>query len=338
MRSNSKRPITLRPWLHGPVLVLGIAVVVAIWVMVRDVPLERSGSSPVLAGPLAKLPPPSPKGVLQGVLLDEQGQPVAEADLSTQQDGRVLWAKTDPNGQFELNGLYPGPLMVAIMTQGRLPESIALAGPQLGARLQLTRVPKEIPTLQAIEMSNWAGRVRNPINRKQLQGFQVWLVPVQEADDLAAGIPRRTLTDEKGDFLITDLIHAPYQMHVLPPGFEGSLQPNLLVPLGSTAPILDHGAAATPSEWTLQAGELFGSVRAEGRPVRAAMVMLEALSVNDTESGQSRILPALQTDETGTWSVSNLPPARYRIQVRGGGLNLEKEIILGANQRLRIDM
>ncbi|HPF14613.1 MAG TPA: carboxypeptidase-like regulatory domain-containing protein, partial [Planctomycetota bacterium] len=225
---------------------------------------------------------------------------------------------------------------LSVLPRGRLPEVFSLVGPGKQVRLALQRPEETVPTIPTLTHSDWWGRVRNPVDRKHLAGYQIWLIPTGAADSLQAGIPRRTETDADGDFWIPSLIHTDYQVYVLAPGDGGSLEPNLLVPLGASPPLLDHGSGATPAEWVLQSGQLFGEVRSEGRPVRSAMVMLEALVDSNAETGLSRVLPAVQTDAEGRWLVPDLPPATYRVRVRGGGIAQEKQIEVRANQRLRV--
>ena len=326
----------MRPWLHIPVLIFLGTLVLGLWVAFRDVPLERRSDRTVFAAPLDKLPPPAPQGVLSGWLVDENGQILADSDLSTQQAGRVLWARSEADGRFELRGLFDGPLKVTVLAPGRLPEILALPAPRLGIRLALTKSPVGAPAIPELARSNWGGRLRNPLDINSVQGYEVWLVPIGAADDITSGVPRRVTTASDGSFLIPDLIHAPYGVHVIARDHEGALEPNLLVPWGQAAPRLDHGSGPPTDAWTLAAGELHGVLRSEGSPVRSALVMLEALVKSDTEDAQSRVLPAVQTDEQGRWSFPDLPPARYQIRIRGGGLRWEQEVQLDAGQKLEV--
>ena len=327
----------MRPWLHIPAAIFAITLILTVWVSLREVPLDRQSASTGQDDPLATPPTEVAQDVLQGVLLRADGTLVAGADLSTQQDGRVLWAQSDAEGHFRLEGLQAGPLQVAILPPRGLPQILSVPGPELDARLVLEleapegATAKSPPELPEWSRSTWTARIKNPQRSDVLEGYQIWLVPTGPPDQLASGIPRRTTTDAKGEFQVPDLLHAPYGVHVLPPGNPpGLLRPNLLVPLGETPPVLNHGTQATPVEWVLQSGELFGRVQIEGRPVRAALVMLETLVSPDTESGQSQVLTPVQTDSNGEWSIPDLPPARYRVRVRGGGLTQEKVIDLGA--------
>ena len=318
----------MRPWLHIPVLIFLSTLVLAGWVALRDVPVERGSDRPVMAAPLEALPPPLPDNVLAGTLLDEAGYAVADADLATQQAGRILWTKTDDQGRFRFDRLFPGPLQLAVNVPGRLPESFPLDGPGTGISLALTQPAEPAPSLPILATSDWSGRVRNPMDVNRLGNFEVWLVPTGRPDQLESGVPRRVTTAKDGSFSVPELIHAPYEVHVLPPDREGALEPNLLVPWGQAAPVLDHGSGIPTDAWDLVAGELRGEVRAQGSPVRSAMVMLEAWIDPDTERAQTRVLAPTQTDENGRWSVKDLPPGAYRVEVRGGGLRWEQEVVL----------
>ncbi len=318
----------MRPWLHIPVLIFLGTLALAAWVAFRDVPLERSQDRHIFASDLEEMPPPLPEGVLAGQLLDEQGFAVTDADLSTQQGGRILWTQTDEQGYFELTGLFSGPLQVAVNVPGRLPEIMAVPEPARRVKLRLTQPLDQAPTPLDLQSSDWGGRIRNPLEPSRLEGFEVWLVPSGPAEDLRSGVPRRVTTAADGSFRIAKLLHAPYEVHVLPPEHEGALEPNLLVPWGGRAPRLEHGSGPPTDAWELVTGELHGQIFAEGSPVRAALVMLEALIDPDTEQGETRVLAPAQTDREGRWSIQDLPPGRYRIRVRGGGLQWEQEVVL----------
>ncbi|MEZ6020089.1 MAG: carboxypeptidase-like regulatory domain-containing protein [Planctomycetota bacterium] len=326
----------MRPWLHIPIAILLTSLLVAGWVWLREVPMEDLGGQVVMAAPLDHLPPTLPSGVLTGQLLDETGQPVADADLSTLQDGRVLWCKTDNQGWFELRGLQPGPLELSVLPFDRRPETFAVEGPGENVFLNLRRPHDNPPPIPELARSDWQGRIRNPLWPGRLQGYEVWLVPAGPADALTSGVPRRARTDTRGGFEFRGLLHAPYRLHILPRDLAGALEPNLLVPFGQDAPLVVFGSSATQAEWNLQAGELFGTLEQDGEPIRAALIMPEILGSSDAESGPLRVLPPVQTDRAGNWTLTDLPPATYRIQVRGGGIGKEQLIELGPNQRLRV--
>ena len=326
----------MRPWLHIPVLIFLGTLALAIWITFRDVQLDRHSERPVLAQELERLPPPAPTERLVGILVDEQGRALADADLSTQQDGRVLWARSNREGRFALEGLLATPLQVSVLAPGRLPEVLAVPGPADNVRLALRLTPEASPEIPRWEESDWSGWLRNPLDPNALGGYQVWLVPTGPADEVLSGVPRRAVSNSDGSFVVTDLIHAPYFVHVLPPERDAALEPNLLVALGRPAPVLKHDHNTAPDAWSLVAGELFGTLRSEGIPVRAGLVMLEALEDPDNESGRSRVLAPVQSDARGRWRVPHLPPARYRVSIRGGGLHLDQEIELPPSTRLEV--
>ncbi len=330
----------MRPWIHIPLFVFLLSLATGVWVLMREVPVERLGSKPTMAAempsPFADSAASDPKGVLEGTLVDAEGNPQVHADLSTLQDGRVLWTHTDESGHFRLEGLQDGPLEVAVLAAGHLPETLAVPGPRTKIQLTLQAPATIAPELASIEKTTWRGRIRNPQSPTDLEGFEVWLNPTGPAQEAISGIPRRTSTNNDGRFEIPDLIHAEYSIHLLAPDSTGGMGPNLLVPMGTDAPILAHDGAPITAELVTQGGTLSGVVLTgtapNRQPAAAAMVMVTALDLGNNDGVVQRVLPAVLTDRAGRWSTNNLQPGRYRVRVRGGGLAAETVVELNANQ------
>ncbi len=327
----------MRPWIHIPLLVLLISLATGAWVLMREVPVDRQGTKPLLA---AEMPSPfvgsTPDGVLEGTLVDSEGEPIAFADLSTLQDGRVLWTHSDKNGHFRLPGLQDGPLEVAVLAEDRLPETLAVSGPREEIQLSLRLPATPAPELALLEKSAWRGRIRNPQNPSDLVDFEVWLNPVGPAQEVTSGIPRRTRTNSEGRFEIPDLIHTEYSLRLLAPDSKGGMGPDLLVAMGADSRTLVHDGSPITAELITQGGGLHGVVftgtAPTKRPAAAAMIMITALTQGKGDGAVQRVLPALLTDRAGRWSTNNLQPGRYRVRVRGSGLAAETVVDVEANQ------
>ncbi|MCP5020728.1 MAG: carboxypeptidase regulatory-like domain-containing protein [bacterium] len=327
----------MRPWIHIPLLVLLISLATGVWVLMREVPVDRQGTKPVLAAEMpSPFVEPTPGGVLEGTLMDSEGVPQAFADLSTLQDGRVLWTHSDENGNFRLEGLQDGPLEVAVLANDHLPETLAVAGPREKIQLSMQLPVTPAPELALLEKSPWRGRIRNPHYPSELQGFEVWLNPVGPAQEVTSGVPRRAMTNKEGRFEFPDLIHTEYSLCLLAPDSKGGMGPDLLVAMGADSQTLVHDGSPITAELTTQGGGLKGVVLAgtapDRRPAAAAMVMITALTQGTGDGAVQRVLPALLTDRAGRWSTKNLQPGRYRVRVRGGGLAAETVVDVEANQ------
>lgn len=327
----------MRPWIHIPLLVLLISLATGVWVLMREVPVDRQGTKPVLAAEMpSPFAGPTPGGVLEGTLVDSEGVPQAFADLSTLQDGRVLWTHSDENGHFRLEGLQDGPLEVAVLAADHLPETLAVPGPREKVQLSLLLPITPAPELAILEKSPWRGRIRNPQNASELEGFEVWLNPVGPAQEVVSGVPRRTITNGEGRFEFPDLIHAEYSLRLLAPDSKGGMGPDLLVAMGAESRTLDHDGSPITAELTTQGGSLngvvFTGIVGAKRPAAAAMVMITALTQGKGDGALQRVLPAILTDRAGRWSTNNLQPGRYQVRVRGGGLAAETVVDVEANQ------
>ncbi len=335
----------MRPWIHIPLFIFLLSLVLAGWVLWRDVPVDRQGVQPVLAAgmesPFPDAAATEPSGVLEGILVDAAGIPQAHADLSTLQNGRMLWTHTDEQGRFRLENLQNGPFKLSVLAEDHLPETLAVPGPASDVRLSLKLEQDLAPTFQALAKSTWRGRIRNPLDPASLQGFEVWLNPTGPANESSSGIPRRSPTDEEGRFEFNGLIHGEYSMHLLPPESEGGMGPDLLVPMGGETRILAHDGSQVTAELVSRAGTLQGTVMTgtgpDATPIPAAMVMVTALTQGQNDGAINKVQPAVQTDKRGQWSLNNLKPGRYRVRVRGGGLAEETMIDLDPSQTQSVD-
>ncbi|MBL4771266.1 MAG: carboxypeptidase regulatory-like domain-containing protein [Planctomycetes bacterium] len=326
----------MRPWIHIPLLIFLLTLTLSGWVLLREVPVDRMGTAPVLAASMSSPFGPSPNGVLEGILVDKQGVPQAFADVSTLQDGRVLWTHTDGAGYFRLEGLQDGPLEVAVMALNRLPETLAVSGPRTKTQLTLQLEATPAPVLAKMQASTWRGRIRNPHAPDQLEGFEVWVNPTGPAEEVLSGVPRRALTQSDGRFEIPSLLHSQYFIQLLPPDSIGAMGPDLLVPMGATPHILDHDGTPITADLTSLGGRIGGTILtgagAQKSPVPAAMVMITALTKGQGDGAVDKVLPAVLTDRAGRWSVGNLKPGPYRVRYRGGGQAAEATIQVEPNQ------
>ncbi|MFT4647080.1 MAG: hypothetical protein ACI9X4_000287 [Glaciecola sp.] len=332
----------MRPWIHLPLFVFLLSLALAGWVLLRDVPVNRQGTVPTLAAEMdSPFRATEAQGVLEGILVDVSGTPQPLADLSTLQDGRVLWTHTDEQGLFRLEGLQEGPLEVSVLAANKLPETLAIPGPATGVRLSLKLPATPAPALAQVEKSPWYGHVRNPRVPSDLEGFEVWLNPTGPPEEIVSGVPRRALTDNEGRFEFPGLIHSEYSISLLPADSKGGMGPDMLVHMGAASRILKHDGSAVSVELLSLGGGLNGTVldgpSQNAKPVSAAMIMVTALTLGQSDGAVDQVLPAVLTDRTGKWSVKDLKPGRYRVRVRGGGLSGETLLDLDASQTQTVD-
>jgi hypothetical protein len=68
------------------------------------------------------------------------------------------------------------------------------------------------------------------------------------------------------------------------------------------------------------------------------MIMITAQVQDASEGAPDQVLPAALTDRSGHWTVEHLQPGRYRIQVRGGGIDAETWVDLEAHQSWTVEL
>lgn len=287
---------------------------------------------PPLAGSLPAAPPDDASvgprlelgaETLAGVLTDELGLPVPRATLVAQRAGRPIWSETDERGRFSLEGLDAGPVRLAIVHDefGALElETRAGQGPvllRIGPRLSPP------PELEPIATAEFDGLVRLR-GRRSLEGFELFLDPFAPAHEPGAGLPRRVRLAADGKFSIPDLPHGTYEVRLLPPWARGGRWPNLLEPLDAEPLRWVHpppGLDGASIELETAAGEVAGRVlTGDGtRPLAGAMITVQPVGDDDTPRTPDRRVPAARSDAEGLFSVPDLPPGRYRVELVAGG-------------------
>jgi len=267
---------------------------------------------------------------LRGTVVDDTNRPVAEALVMADLNGELVWDYTDLGGAFTLSRLPDAELRVTVVAR-KYTSAVRMVRPPRGdLRIDLGPQVEPPPHLPEIGEGELEGSLNAAITGRGLLDYEVQLVPVQPPEELGAPIPVRARVGADRTFRFPALLHGEYRIRVLPPWARGGSWPNLAAP--EDAPFV-HGPATERLEVTIHAGEIAGRlIDLEGQFVEGALVRVAAVDA------PGRPWPPLQTDETGAFSVRDLPPGRYRLQVDAGESSLDEVIDVLARVTAEVDL
>ena len=282
-------------------------------------------------------------GIIEGVVLDPEGEPVAgatvrarsQADPEASGGRRGQWMRrmrerqnpslsvTDAEGRFRLDGLAPKLKWVAVASATGLVD--AESEP---ARLEVGEVRDvEIALLPG---ATFAGRVQNEDGRP-VAGAQVrigTLTPEQarrvslstwEAQRLLGDA---TVTDEDGRFSMENVAPGRLIVRVEAEGYVPFFKRNVSIDVGGR---VDSYSATLGTGGTLR-GRVLGpdkkgiarcGVTASTSGIQQGWRGNQELAP-EGESGGDEITPALfaMTDDRGNWEIVNVPKGEYTVYVR----------------------
>ena len=192
-------------------------------------------------------------------------------------------ALSDSNGNYVINGVAPGSYTVRATLntyQTAVQSALVIAATTTTVNLVLTPNPGSV-----------SGQVTD-MNSDPITGGSVMLHVLQGNIIIAS-----TLTDSSGSYLINNLPAGNYSLSVMAAGFQSAIN-SLTVVQGQTT-TLNVVLAMDP-------GNLTGTVSDVNGPVSGASVQL---FVNTT------LLATVLTDSNGGYSIANLAPGQYVLQV-----------------------
>ncbi len=252
--------------------------------------------------------------VLEGTVVDRDGEPLEGALVWLLSGDEPRWAHTDAQGVFRLDALQRAPWDVRVVARDHSPLALVLR--DTGAAQQIV-VPDErrtAPVVAPLVRAQLTGTVLAS-SGDDVDGAEVVLTPLAPPEQVDAALPRRARADPQGHFSFPELVAGEYRVEVLPAWARGGSWPDLSAPLVTTAirsfTHLSDGSAP------LTIGLVSGSVRGrvldpDGRPLAGAFVLLSPADRPD------RPWPPAATDARGTFTFRGLPPGRYAIEARAG--------------------
>lgn len=268
---------------------------------------------------------PTGAATLRGQLVSPEGTPVADASVYVRSGEAPAWAYTDAEGAFLLEGLQAEATTAAVLAWGFPPtEFEVLPGPE---PVILTLPPRSdaVPGLPDIVRADLLGRVLHPLGLER--SYEIVLVPSAAPHLLQGPVQVRAQTDPEGHFRFEGLAVGHYQTLILPLWAQGGAWPDLAE---QPTARFEHTLDAEPRDLRLAAGALTGLLRdPAGLPLEGAMVLLTRAD------DPARVWPPVLSGPSGQYSLVDLPPADYLLEVRAGeGVRTGVPVRIEAGQQL----
>lgn len=287
---------------------------------------ERARPLPAFAPPPgAQIEPlTSPLGelALSGRVVDVDSRPVAGVTVLVRSNDVPLWAETDADGAFRLEGLVAGPCDAALIKWGFPPQIAHLAAAEEGVELVIAPPLPAIEPLVGLSAGPVVGRVAHPIGGEYADalGYELQFEPRGPASRLSGATFRRSTADARGFFSLEDLAHGSYQVRVLPSWASGGSWPNLIAAADAQ---LDHEPGSDAFfVFGLEAGAIEASVfDADGDELEGVYAIL------CDAADASRVWPPRMTDAYGVLRFTDLPPGRYRLALRAGESAVQEVLV-----------
>jgi hypothetical protein len=282
---------------------------------------------------LSEIPLPARVRSLEGVVLEPDGTPAADALVWLLSGDEPRWTYTGADGTFRLAALQRGPWDLRVLADGHLPSALALRDTGTRQEIRLGDARRAAPRLTALASAPLNGTVVGAA-ADLADGAEVVLTPVLPPEDLDAPLPRRARADAQGRFALPDLIAGDYRVEVLPAWARGGSWPDLARPLTDAEPrAFTHRAdGSAPLTVELVCGGLQGSVLdAAGRPLEGALVLVAPADRPE------RPWPPASSDARGAFALRGLPAGRYALSVRAGTAVWTREVAVAAGESAALD-
>lgn len=242
----------------------------------------------------------SVEGVIAGVVVDETGEPVTEAQVMAHPDiwggGDVgelavrggTFAQTDGGGHFKLRGLPDGAFRVRA-SRGK-PQGLAALDRGVAARTGDTNVRVVLPARGAIEGKVLLSDGRAP----ELATVAVaW----------ASGVPAQAKT---GEFRVADLPPGTYEVTVRGPDFPQKIVSDVVIEPGKTTDL----GTITVERGRVAKGRV---IDAAGKPVAGATVVLGTQIMSDGDSLTAKGFGSVLDDQLGLRRATTDDRGGFRI-------------------------
>ncbi len=245
------------------------------------------------------------RGNVEGqVVRADSGEPVASFRLSTRRDGRYVEAINHPEGRFSIEHPEDTKVTLTVSAEGFAPAKTEVEVPEDVSETVQVTVRLESACVVNGTVVDWEGI--------PVAGAVVLLDKLSDWEAIDGREDARVKTD--GSFRIDDVAPGVHRLYVLHPDFAFAWTDIEARP----------GRFAKVTIALAQGGNIEGVVTRNGQPVNATLVRaldethadwpkLQNLA-NDLSVKRSSQLYS-QTDASGAYTLTNLPPGRYFVAV-----------------------
>ncbi|HIG11524.1 MAG: carboxypeptidase-like regulatory domain-containing protein [bacterium] len=256
-----------------------------------------------------------PAARLTGVVRDGTGQPIAEALVLATFGDELAWTYSDLKGQFELERVPSGELQLKVLAREFRVEDFSTTAPGEGVELILDEPVREIRQLPELLRSDLEGSLVAALGSRGLLGYEILFAPRQPAHEFGQPLPVRAAVGADRGFRLADLIQGDYSLVILPPWARGGSWPNLCTPAQRE---YHHGPGSPILDIDLAAGEIKGRVQDDtGAAVLGALALVAPLERPE------RPWPAVASGADGIFTIGDLPPGEYLLEVTAGEAQIE---------------
>ncbi|MEM1449331.1 MAG: carboxypeptidase-like regulatory domain-containing protein [Planctomycetota bacterium] len=350
-----------------PLASLALVLFVAAVAFLTDPQLDFPFSEPPEGGALPPVDLALGTLSLQGVIVDEEGNPVDGAGVSTTDAGRPVWTWTDATGSFVLDELRAGEHEVLVAAHRFQSTAFDVEVTDAGEPITLTldRPIGEPPSVVGLRLRGLTGTIDLGPYAAIEGGYELLMLPTTSPTDVEGGFPRRVDVAEDGTFEVELMHEGSYRVSLLSPEDRGARSPDLLVDARGRPTLYEHrvDAEAAPLDLASHAGAIRGVVlgpasrqvgetTSSRRGLRGALVRAERYTderdrtQGAPEDGGTRErtqavllneFRATQTNEEGRYLLRDLPPGRYRVTVVAGRARRQREVVVPERTAVDVD-
>jgi len=274
---------------------------------------------------------PAGPATLTGVVQSSEGHIVRDALVSTGTGPLPTWDYSDADGRFSLEGLPLGEVIVRVIGDGHEPEEFTVLSSGDEAILALSTPFPKAPSLPKLTRVDLTWVVTAPRSRWGIEGYELWLDPLNPAHEFGAPVARRATVQADRSATFEGLLSGRYRVALLPPWAQAGTWPNLLSP---DTPIINVGLSEEAHlKLKMVAGEIEGTViDDDGKLVAMAIVAVYP------KDRPNQVWPQARTDRHGHFALRDLPVGDYVLHAHAGVLSIKHVIQMPGSSTLKVDL
>lgn len=359
----------MKPLRLVPLASLAAVVGVGAVAFLSDPPLDFPFSEPPEGPPMPQVELTLGSHALVGRVVDDAGEGVDGAGVTTKDGARPVWTWTDADGNFTLDEIEDGPKRVLVTAQDfqstgfDVPFDASAPEPVVLTLERRIGPPADPPGLSLRDL---VGTVDFGALAAPQKGYELLFLPLTKPSDVEGGFPRRVEVDPDGSFEVRLMHEGDYRVILLAPEDRGANAPDLLTTAKGETRTYEHRVDGEAGGLTIvsTAGGVRGTVtfppsrssvsaQPERQTVRGALVRVERYADERDALDQSEgedpprerttnllrdEFRATRTDAEGRYLLRDLPPGRYRLTVVAGRSRRQTDVTIPARTAVDVDL